>query len=142
MASSLDAVLGQADFLSLHLRLFPELRGFLGKSQLAAMKPGAILINTARGELVDEAALIEALRTGHLRGAGLDVFAQQPLPPDHPFRDLPTVIMTPSTGWNTRDASQRMIARSIDNVLGFAAGKPINIVNASALAEAAQGGKS
>ena len=106
------------------------------------MKPGAILINTARGELVDDAALVAALSGGKLRGAGLDVFSQQPLPAEHPLRGLANVVMTPSAGWNTADASQRMIVQSIDNVLGFIAGKPINIVNAAALSRLAQGEKS
>jgi len=136
-ASELDTVLAQADFLSLHLRLFPELRGFFDRARLARMKPGAVLINTARGELVDGAALVEALSNGRLRGAGLDVFSQQPLPMDHPLRGLANVVLTPSSGWNTADASIRMIARSIDNVLAFAAGRPINIVNASALSQRA-----
>ncbi len=130
-AMSLDDVLAQADFLSLHVRLFPELVGFMGAQQFARMKPGAILINTARGELVDEPALIAALSDGRLRGAGLDVFARQPLPPDHPLRQLPNVVLTPATGWNTADASLRMIRQSIDNVVGFIAGRPINIVNSA-----------
>jgi len=138
-AASLDEVLAQADFLSLHLRLFPELRGFLDQAKFARMKPGAILINTARGELVDDTALVAALSSGRLRGAGLDVFSQQPLPPEHPLRGLANVVMTPSAGWNTADASYRMIVQSIDNVLGFIAGRPINIVNAAALSRPAQG---
>jgi phosphoglycerate dehydrogenase-like enzyme len=129
-AATFEDVLAAADFLSLHVRLFPELVGFIGEKELAFMKPGAILINTARGELIDENALVAALSSGRLRGAGLDVFAQQPLPPDHALRHLPNVVMTPATGWNTADASLRMIGQSIDNVVGFIAGKPINVVNA------------
>jgi phosphoglycerate dehydrogenase-like enzyme len=110
--------------------------GFIGAKQFARMKPGAIFINTARGELVDEAALQAAIESGHLRGAGLDVFAKQPLPSDHPLRKLPNVVLTPASGWNTVDASARMIRQSIDNVLGFIAGTPVNIVNAAALAQA------
>ena len=100
------------------------------------MKPGAILINTARGEVIDEAALIGALRSGRLRGAGLDVFAQEPLPAGHPFLGMPNVVMTPVAGWRTRDASERMIAQSIDNVAAFLAGRPMNVVNPEALAYA------
>jgi phosphoglycerate dehydrogenase-like enzyme len=106
------------------------------------MKPGAILINTARGQVIDETALLTALRGGRLRGAGLDVFSQEPLPPlpaGHPFLALPNVVMTPVAGWRTRDASERMIARSIDNVLAFLAGRPINVVNPDVLAPAANG---
>ena len=71
-----------------------------------------------------------------LSGAGLDVFAAQPLPPEHPLRNLPNVVMTPSSAWNTVDASERMIRQSVDNVLAFMAGQPINVVNAAALAGA------
>jgi phosphoglycerate dehydrogenase-like enzyme len=135
-AVDLDRLLAESDVISLHVRLFPELAGFIGAKQFARMKPGAIFINTARGELVDEAALQAAIESGHLRGAGLDVFSKQPLPADHPLRKLPNVVMTPASGWNTVDASARMIRQSIDNVLGFIAGTPVNIVNAAALAQA------
>lgn len=132
-AVELDDLLAQSDVISLHLRLLPGLTGFIGEKQIARMKPGAIFINTARGELVDEKALEAALKSNHLRGAGLDVFASQPLPADHPLRQLPNVVMTPASGWNTVDASARMIGQSIDNVLAFIDGAPINIVNAAAL---------
>jgi D-3-phosphoglycerate dehydrogenase len=135
-AVSLDEVLAQSDILSLHLRLFPELKGFLDAKKFAQMKPGAILINTARGELVDENALIAALSSGNLRGAGLDVFTQSPLPPNHPLLGLSNVVMTPSSAWNTVESSQRMVRRSVDNVLGFIAGQPVDIVNAAALGQA------
>ena len=132
-AVSIDEVLSRSDVVSLHLRLFPELQGFLGRERFAQMKPGAILLNTARGELVDEAALVEALRTRRLRGAGLDVFAQMPLPPGHPLLDLDNVVMTPSSGWNTVDSAQRILGRSIDHVLGFMRGELMSIANAAAL---------
>jgi D-3-phosphoglycerate dehydrogenase len=128
-ALPLDEVLARADVLSLHLRLNAETKSFLDAARLARMKPGAILINTARGGLVDEAALAEALRAGRLHGAGLDVFAVEPLPKASPLRALDNVVMTPVSGWNTREASRRMLAASIDNVLGFFAGRPQNIVN-------------
>jgi phosphoglycerate dehydrogenase-like enzyme len=97
------------------------------------MKPGAILLNTARGELVDDAALVEALQSGKLRGAGLDVFHQIPLPPGHPLLALDNVVMTPSCGWNTAESAQRILGRSIDHVLAFIQGEPMSITNASAL---------
>lgn len=132
-AAPLDQVLGEADVVSLHLRLFPELHHFLGPERFGRMKPGAILINTARGELVDDVALVEALRSERLRGAGLDVFAQYPLPPDHALLALPNVVMTPSSAWNTADASLRMLRSSIDNVLAFLRGEPASITNNAAL---------
>lgn len=135
-AVELDRLLSESDVVSLHVRLSPALVGFFGTETFAKMKRGAIFINTARGELVDEAALAAAIESGHLRGAGLDVFMKQPLPADHPFRKLPNVVMTPASAWNTVDASARMIRQSIDNVLGFIDRRPINVVNPAALAGA------
>jgi D-3-phosphoglycerate dehydrogenase len=135
-AVELEQLLAESDVISLHMRLFPELAGFFDQTKFARMKRGAIFINTARGELVDEEALQAALEQGQLSGAGLDVFAAQPLPPGHPLRHLPNVVMTPSSAWNTADASGRMIQQSIDNVLAFLAGQAINVVNAAALAGA------
>jgi D-3-phosphoglycerate dehydrogenase len=132
-AVEFDQLLSESDVVSLHVRLSPSLVGFFGKDTFAKFKPGAIFINTARGELVDEVALAAALESGHLRGAGLDVFAKQPLPADHPFRKLSNVVMTPASAWNTFDASARMIRQSIDNVIGFIDHRPINVVNPAVL---------
>jgi D-3-phosphoglycerate dehydrogenase / 2-oxoglutarate reductase len=131
-AVELDRLLAQSDVISLHMRLFPQLVGFFDQAKFARMKRGAIFINTARGELVDEEALRAAIEQGQIGGAGLDVFAEQPLPAGHPLRSLPNVVLTPSSAWNTVDASERMIRQSIDNVLAFIAGRPINVVNAEA----------
>jgi phosphoglycerate dehydrogenase-like enzyme len=131
-AVALDELLSHADVVSLHLRLNAETRNFLDAGRLARMKPGAVLINTARGGLVDEAALVDALRSGRLHGAGLDVFAVEPVPRESPLLALDNVVMTPVSGWNTRDASRRMIAASIDNVVAFFSGRPQNIVNGGA----------
>ncbi|MFN2645814.1 MAG: 2-hydroxyacid dehydrogenase [Burkholderiales bacterium] len=132
-ALPLEEVLENADVLSLHLRQSVETRNFLDAARIARMKRGAILINTARGGLVDEAALVEALRSGKLHGAGLDVFAVEPLPPTSALARLDNVVLTPVSGWNTRDASRRMIAGSVDNVVAFFKGRPQNIVNGGAL---------
>ena len=132
-AAPLDEVLATADVISLHVRLNDMTRGMIGAGQLARMKRGAILINTARGCLVDEVALVSALQSGHLRGAGLDVFAEEPLPEKHPFLTMDNVVMTPVAGWSTADASARMINQSIENVVGFLSGAPINVVNPGAL---------
>lgn len=133
IAVPLETLLSQADVVSLHLRLNDETRNFMDTGQLARMKPGAILINTARGGLIAEAALIDALRSGSLTGAGLDVFAAEPLAADNPLRAMDNVVMTPVSGWNTLDSSRRMISQSIDNVVKFNAGQPTNIINAAVL---------
>lgn len=132
-AAELDQVLAQSDVVSIHLRLFPELHGFFSRERFALLKPGAILINTARGELIDEAAMIEALASGRLRGAGLDVFSHSPLPADHPLLRLDNVVLSPSSAWNSVDSSLRTLRTSIDNVLAFIEGKPASITNAAAI---------
>jgi D-3-phosphoglycerate dehydrogenase len=95
----LDDLLARSDVVSVHLKLSPESTGLLDGERLARMRPAAILVNTARGAIVDEQALVEALATGRLAGAGLDVFATEPLPADHPLRRAPNVVLTPHIGW-------------------------------------------
>jgi D-3-phosphoglycerate dehydrogenase / 2-oxoglutarate reductase len=112
----LDTLLARADVVSLNLVLNEETRGFLGKERIARMKPGAILVNTARGALVDEAALIDALKSGHIRHAGLDVFAAEPLKPDHPLAKLPNVTLTAHAAFRTLEASMMLLRRAIDIV--------------------------
>jgi D-3-phosphoglycerate dehydrogenase len=110
----LDAVLGEADVLSLHLSLNDETRGFLDARRLAQLKPGALLVNTARGAVVDEAALLAALASGHIRHAALDVFHEEPLAADHPLARLPNVTLTAHSGFNTREATLTLLRRAID----------------------------
>jgi D-3-phosphoglycerate dehydrogenase len=105
---AMDDLLKESDFLSLHLPLLPETRGLFGADCFAKMKPGACLINTSRGELIDENALLQALKSGKIRGAALDVFAQEPPPPDHPLLALPQVIATPHLGAQTDGAVNAM----------------------------------
>jgi phosphoglycerate dehydrogenase-like enzyme len=132
-AVPLDALLATADVISLHVRLNDETRNMIGDAQFARMKTGAIVINTARGGVIDEAALLRALHAGRIAGAGLDVFAQEPLPAGHPFLAMDNVVMTPVSAWSTVDASARMINQSIENVVRFIAGAPVNVVNSGAL---------
>ncbi|HWL01260.1 MAG TPA: NAD(P)-dependent oxidoreductase, partial [Microbacteriaceae bacterium] len=101
---SLDALVSGADVLSLHVPLLPETRHFVNADLLARMKPGSYLVNTARGGLVDEDALVDALSSGRLRGAALDVFAAEPLPVDHPLRTLPGVVATGHVGAESHEA--------------------------------------
>lgn len=132
-AVPIDELLVTADVISLHVRLNAATRHMIGADQLARMKRGAILINTARGGVVDTCALLRALESGHIGGAGLDVFEQEPLPTGDPLFNREDVVMTPVCAWNTADASARMINQSIENVAQFLRGRPVNIVNPAAL---------
>jgi D-3-phosphoglycerate dehydrogenase len=106
---ALEALLAGSDVVSLHLLLNDETRGFLSRQRIAAMKPGVILVNTARGAMVDEAAMIEALKSGHIRHAGLDVFNIEPLPGDHPLTRLPNVTLSAHSAFRTPEASENLI---------------------------------
>jgi D-3-phosphoglycerate dehydrogenase len=118
----LDELLARADVISLHLVLSDQTKGLLGPAQIARIKPGAVLINTARGALVDEAALIEALRCGRIRHAGLDVYHKEPLAPEHPFAAMDNVTLTAHAGFRTLEASMTLLRRAIDIVNDIVAG--------------------
>ncbi|MEO6783910.1 MAG: NAD(P)-dependent oxidoreductase [Bradyrhizobium sp.] len=107
--TALDALLAQSHVVSLHLLLNDETRGFVSRQRIDAMKPGVILVNSARGALVDEAAMIEALRSGHIRHAGLDVFNTEPLPSDHALTQLPNVTLSAHSAFRTPEASENLI---------------------------------
>jgi glycerate dehydrogenase len=128
--TAFEQVLREADVLSLHLPLTPETRHLIGRAELAAMKPGAILINTARGALVDPAALVEALRSGRLGGAGIDVLETEPPPADHPLltADLPNLLVTPHVSWASRQAQQKLADEVIANIAAFQRGESRNRV--------------
>jgi len=123
-----ETLLSESDAISLHLVLSERTRRILGASDLARMKPGAILINTSRGPLVDEAALLDNLRSGRLIAA-LDVFDREPLPADHPLRSLPNTVLTPHQGYCSREVYAQFYRESIENVLAFLDGKPIRVLN-------------
>ena len=112
----LDALLAQSDIVSLNLVLNDETRGFLDAARIARLKPGVILINTARGALVDKAALIDALKRGHIRHAGLDVFHSEPLKADHPLTRLENVTLSAHAAFRTLEASMTLLRRAIDIV--------------------------
>jgi D-3-phosphoglycerate dehydrogenase len=105
----IDTLLARSHVVSLHLLLNDETRGFLSRKRIAAMKPGVILVNTARGALVDEAAMIDALKSGHIRHAGLDVFDIEPLPADHALTKLPNVTLSAHSAFRTPEASENLI---------------------------------
>ena len=119
----LDELLARADVISLHLALNDATRGFLGPAQVARMKPGVILINTARAALIDETALLDGLRSGRIRHAGLDVFHVEPLRPDHPLAAMDNVTLTAHAGFRTLEASMILLRRAIDIVRTILAGK-------------------
>ena len=119
----LDELLARSDVISMNMTLGDETRGFLGPAQFAAMKPGVIFVNTARAALVDETALIAALRSGHIRHAGLDVFHAEPLKPDHPLAQMENVTLTAHAAFRTLEASQTLLRRAIDIVRGIVNGK-------------------
>ena len=119
----LDQLLARSDVISMNMTLSDETRGFLGPAQFAAMKPGVIFVNTARAALVDETALIAALRSGHIRHAGLDVFHAEPLKPDHPLAQMENVTLTAHAAFRTLEASQALLRRAIDMVRGIVTGK-------------------
>ncbi|HEX9195119.1 MAG TPA: D-2-hydroxyacid dehydrogenase [Azonexus sp.] len=126
-------VLREADAISLHCPLTPQTQGLIGESELRAMKPTALLINTARGGLVDEPGLIRALKEGWIAGAGFDVITVEPPPDGHPMVDpellaLPNFLLTPHVAWSSRPAMQTLADQLIDNIEAFVAGTPRNRV--------------
>ena len=124
-----QALFEQADVLSVHLVLSERSRGLVDAQALGWMKPEALLVNTARGPIVDEAALIAALEQGRLAGAALDVFAREPLPADHPFRRLPNVLATPHIGYVSRQNYRQFFTQMIEDLQAWHAGQPIRTLN-------------
>jgi phosphoglycerate dehydrogenase-like enzyme len=121
----LDALLAEADVVSIHASLTPASRGLLDDRRLRLMKPAACLINTSRGPIVDEAALIAALSQRRIAGAGLDVFDKEPLPPGHPLTRLPNVVLTPHIGWPTDDGYARFADAACDVLLAWLDGREV-----------------
>ena len=119
---SLDRLLAESHVVSLHLLLNDDTRGFLSRERIAAMRPGVILVNTARGALVDESAMIDALKSGRIRHAGLDVFNIEPLPKDHPLTTLPNVTLSAHSAFRTPEASENLIAAAWEHCRRIAKG--------------------
>ncbi len=125
---SLEELLQQSDAISIHLKLTDRSRGLIGEREFKLMKPGAFLINTARGAIVDTNALVGALQYGSLGGAGLDVFDQEPLPGDHPLLNCAQIVLTPHVADQNPEGTEILNAGAVDNVIAFFEGKPQNRV--------------
>jgi phosphoglycerate dehydrogenase-like enzyme len=122
-----DELLRSSDVISIHLKLSGRTRGLIGAAELALMKPSAILVNTSRGPIIDEAALVAMLQHRQIRAAGLDVFDQEPLPADHVLRRLDNAILTPHLGYVTEETLRTFYAGMIEDILAWRAGTPIRL---------------
>ena len=127
--ADLEALFRQSDIISLHCPLTPETKHLINAQRLSWMKPSAFLLNTSRGALIDEPALFEALESGRIAGAGLDVLAIEPPPADHPLLRARNCLVTPHIAWATRAARSRLLEVAVANVQAFLAGQPRNVVN-------------
>jgi phosphoglycerate dehydrogenase-like enzyme len=116
---SKETLLRQADIVSIHLVLSDRTRGLVGAAELALMKPSARLVNTSRGPIVVEAALIDALTAGRIAGAAIDVYDTEPLPPDHPYRKAPNLLATPHIGYVSRDLYERFYRDTVSNIAAW-----------------------
>jgi len=125
---SLDDLLSRSDVVSLHVKLTSESRGLIGEEQIRRMKPGAMLVNTARGPIVDSRALVDALNSGRLGGAGLDVFDDEPIPVGHPLLACQQVVLTPHNADQTPEGWELLNGGVVDNVIAFLQGRPRNRV--------------
>jgi phosphoglycerate dehydrogenase-like enzyme len=123
-----DELLVRSDVVSVHLVLSDRTRGLLGARDLARMKPTAYLVNTSRGPIVDEAALVDAVRKGTIAGAGLDVYDEEPLPLDHPLRNLPNTVITPHLGYVTEEGYKIFYGHALEDVKGWLAGQAVRVL--------------
>jgi phosphoglycerate dehydrogenase-like enzyme len=127
--ASLDELLSTSDVVTLHVRLSDRTRGLIGARELALMKPSALLVNTSRGPLIDEAAMLAALSEGRLGGAALDVYDVEPLPTDHPLRTAPRVVHTPHLGYVTRATYDRFFTDAVEDIEAWLDGTPVRLLS-------------
>lgn len=125
----LETLLRESDVISLHCPLFPETEGIINKENIGKMKDGVIILNNSRGPLIVEEDLAEALKTGKVYGAGLDVVSAEPIREDNPLLKAPNCIITPHISWAPRESRQRLMDIGVDNLRRFLAGEPVNVVN-------------
>jgi len=128
-AVPLDELLRASDVVTVHVVLSDETRGLVGSREIALMRPGALLVNTSRGPVVDTDALVEALESGHLGGAALDVFDSEPLPVGHPLRSTPRLLATPHIGYVTENGYRVFYGQVVENIEAFLAGAPIRVMS-------------
>lgn len=126
---SRDELLAQSDFVTIHLVLSARTRGLIGPDELNRMKSSAYLVNTSRGPIVEEAALIQAIEQGVIAGAGLDVYDTEPLPSAHPYRTLPNVVLTPHIGYVTENSYRMFFSEIVEDIEAWLANKPIRVLN-------------
>jgi glycerate dehydrogenase len=125
----LDDLLAKSDFIFLHCPLFPSTQGIINKDNIAKMKDGVILINNSRGQLVVEQDLADALNSGKVYAAGLDVVSTEPIKADNPLKTAKNTIITPHISWAAQAARQRIMDITVDNIQSYADGNPVNVVN-------------
>ena len=128
-AVAFDDLFRRADVLSIHTRLSDRTRGLIGKRELGLMKPAAILVNTSRGPIVDEDALVAALRSGTLGGAALDVYAKEPLPRDHPLREAPGTLLSPHLGYVSTGTYEVFYREAVEDIAAWMRGEPVRVLN-------------
>ncbi|MFF1543786.1 D-2-hydroxyacid dehydrogenase family protein [Streptomyces sp. NPDC058291] len=127
-APSKEALLAESDFVSVHLALSDRTRGLVGPAEMARLKPTAYLINTSRAAIVDQDALLAALRQGRIAGAGVDVFDVEPLPADHPMRTAPRLLATPHLGYVSRANYERYYGQAVEDIRAYLAGTPVRVL--------------
>jgi phosphoglycerate dehydrogenase-like enzyme len=129
LATSLDVLLQRADIVTLHMVLADSTRGMIGTRELALLKPTALLVNTSRGPLIDEKALVRALTENRIAGAALDVYDTEPLPASHPLRTLPNVVATPHVGYVTRENYQIFYSDAVEDIQAWLKGSPVRTLS-------------
>ena len=125
---SKEELLRTADFVTIHLQLSPRTRGLIGAAELALMKPTAFFINTSRGPIADEKAIEAALRERKIAGAAIDVYDEEPLPLDHPFRKLDNIVITPHLGYVTAENYKRFYGHMVEDIRAWLDGKPVRVI--------------
>jgi phosphoglycerate dehydrogenase-like enzyme len=130
---SRDDLFKQSDFLSIHLQLSDRTRGLVSAPEIALMKPTSYLINTSRGPILDEGALIGALRSRRIAGAGIDVYGEEPLPSGHTLTTLDNVVLTPHLGYVTKETYEVFFRDAVEDIAAFLAGKPVRVLNPEVL---------